>query len=581
MLALQEYGNSDTDSENEKDNRPNEVTINRRIGHVESRVSSTIFPQFSSKYTFSINAAPDVAPKDPLGSVLPVDPTKNYLNYNPKYDELYAPVIGPANPFKTQQQQAEKNSLAGYFEPVHVNEFHFESQRRTFSSYGYALDPSVDSLAEEGKHLVGESKDASPTSVVSVFEKIKPREGDKRKKVKNTNAADIEGFLGPWGGYVDEKKNTKPTPEEQEELDEIVAKRQKRGKQTDDKPLEEKTMLHIKDPYDYQGRSFLHVPQDIGVNLQTEDPPEKCFIPKKLIHTWSGHNKGIATIRFFPKSAHLLLSAGMDCRVKLWEVYGDRRCIRTYYGHRQAVRDICFNNCGTQFLSAGYDRFIKLWDTETGECISRFTNRKVAYCVKFNPDEDKQHLFVAGTSDKKIVCWDIRSEEIVQEYDRHLGAVNTITFVDENRRFVSTSDDKSMRVWEWDIPVDMKYIAEPSMHSLPAVTLSPNGKWLACQSMDNKVMIFSALNRFKLNRKKVFTGHMVAGYACSVDFSPDMSYVISGDADGKLYIWDWKTTKLYSKLKAHDNVCIAVLWHPHETSKVVSAGWDGSLKLWD
>lgn len=45
--------------------------------------------------------------------------------------------------------------------------------------------------------------------------------------------------------------------------------------------------------------------------------------------------------------------------------------------------------------------------------------------------------------------WDIRSGEAVQEYDRHLGAVNTITFVDENRRFVSTSDDKSLRVWEW------------------------------------------------------------------------------------------------------------------------------------
>ena len=45
--------------------------------------------------------------------------------------------------------------------------------------------------------------------------------------------------------------------------------------------------------------------------------------------------------------------------------------------------------------------------------------------------------------------WDIRSGEIVQEYDRHLGAVNTITFVDQNRRFVSSSDDKSLRVWEW------------------------------------------------------------------------------------------------------------------------------------
>lgn len=45
--------------------------------------------------------------------------------------------------------------------------------------------------------------------------------------------------------------------------------------------------------------------------------------------------------------------------------------------------------------------------------------------------------------------WDTRSGEAVQEYDRHLGAVNTITFVDDNRRFVSTSDDKSLRVWEW------------------------------------------------------------------------------------------------------------------------------------
>ena len=63
------------------------------------------------------------------------------------------------------------------------------------------------------------------------------------------------------------------------------------------------------------------------------------------------------------------------------------------------------------------------------------------------------HVCVTYVSSVCHLCvcrqWDIRSGEIVQEYDRHLGPVNTITFVDQNRRFVTTSDDKSLRVWEW------------------------------------------------------------------------------------------------------------------------------------
>lgn len=73
----------------------------------------------------------------------------------------------------------------------------------------------------------------------------------------------------------------------------------------------------VKDAYDYQGRSFLHIPQDVGVNLKSDEPPEKCFLPKKQIHTWTGHTKGVSAIRWFPRSAHLLLSCSMDCKIKV------------------------------------------------------------------------------------------------------------------------------------------------------------------------------------------------------------------------------------------------------------------------
>ena len=53
---------------------------------------------------------------------------------------------------------------------------------------------------------------------------------------------------------------------------------------------------------------------------------------------------------------------------------------------------------------------------------------------------------------------------------------------------MTTSDDKSIRVWEWDIPVDFKYIADPGMHSMPAVCKSPDEKYLAATSLDNKVV---------------------------------------------------------------------------------------------
>ena len=106
--------------------------------------------------------------------------------------------------------------------------------------------------------------------------------------------------------------------------------------------------------------------------------------------------------------------------------------------------------------------------------------------------------------------------EVQQEYDEHLGAVNTITFCDENRRFVTSSDDKTLRVWEFGIPVQIKYIADPSMNSMPSITMSPNQKWMICQSLDNSIITYSTRERFRINRKKVFKGHSNAGYACQV-----------------------------------------------------------------
>ncbi|VDN24020.1 unnamed protein product [Gongylonema pulchrum] len=424
---------------------------------------------------------------------------------------------GPANPFKSTNQTALKNMLTGFVEPEHVNHFQFEQQIRSFDTLGYARDPS----ATQSNRFIGDTKKAEETQGASLFEGQKTG-GEKRKRKRNMDPSDVDGYTGPWARFEDEVEVSRPDPELAKELEEIVKKRQKNSRagrkaaaQLQDVIADESSTLHLKEAEDYMGRSFMHAPQYIGVNLREDHVPERCFIPKKHMHSYRGHNKGINCLRWFPRSAHLFLSAAMDNKIKLWEVYGKRNVVRTYAGHKMSVKDVCFNNDGTEFLSASFDRYIKLWDTET--------------------------------------------------------ALKTY------RKWASVFWSQELR----EIPVDTKLIQNAGLHSIPTMTKSPTEKWIVGQSMDNRIVLFQLIDdKLRFAKKKAFKGHNVAGYACSVDFSPDMSFLTSGDADGKVFIWDWRNHKTVARWKAHDDCVIATLWHPHEASRMITGSWDSVIKMW-
>ncbi|KAL0950728.1 hypothetical protein HGRIS_007504 [Hohenbuehelia grisea] len=538
-------------------------------------------------------AAPDVLSEDPLNqTTLVTRPTDTQMNVNIPYSDMVLPLQGPENPFGDRNRFLNQNALAGHVEEQSMTEHAFRAQHLTHSILGYSANPSVDPNAPS---ILG-SMDAAQANGFATVDTLRAsrsqRKELKRKRKQQGDLDVVEGdgaYVGPWASWAGDEPQrdflagvtAADDAEEDEEEDEPEPEVIKRGvKPKRGASGQETSIFHGKSMTDYQGRTYMHPPISEAPNLQQEAGSQDCFIPKVCIHTWTGHTQGVSVVRLFPETGHLLLSGSMDTKIKLWDVYTHGNCLRTFHGHVKAVKDVSFSNDGRKFLSCGYDRQMKLWDTETGQCLKRFSNGKIPYVIRFHPDEDKQHTFLAGMSDKKIIQYDMNSGEITQEYDQHLGPVNTITFVDENRRFVTTSDDKTIRAWDYDIPVVIKYIAEPHMHSMPAVTLHPSKKYFAAQSLDNQILIYSTDN-FRQNRKKRFAGHSVAGYACQVGFSPDGKWISSGDGEGNIVFWDWKTGRIKSRLKAHSKVVIAHEWLPHESSKVVTASWDGLIKLWD
>ncbi len=196
--------------------------------------------------------------------------------------------------------------------------------------------------------------------------------------------------------------------------DEDVEKKEEAEEEAEPDTGHEKSHFHGKSETDYAGNSWLTAPKDKKKENDT------CYVPKRWIHTWSGHTKGTSAIRFFPGSGHLLLSAGMDNKVKIWDVYNSGKCMRTYMGHTQAVKDICFSNDGRRFVTCSYDKDIKWWDTETGKVVGAVTPGKVPHCVKLHPHPDKQNVLLAGLADRKIMQWDLNTGDMTQEYEQHL-----------------------------------------------------------------------------------------------------------------------------------------------------------------
>lgn len=543
------------------------------------------------------------------------------LMNNPTKDVMYQPMYGPQ-----LDKHRKSTDLPSQMEAnVAFDETTFHEQRLAFQKSGRALAPTEDgqevlrtTLGYEPKRLAyfaskeedrrkrprpSPPKDKGEEPLVyGSDDEVEygvwaPPSKEERWEAEN-NLSDVAKFgvegLAPEQRaereYIQERNRQLGIEEEQKEeestIDRVVERKMAHllpPKMTSESPIEATTTFHGSEEFDYKGRSWIAPPAGLGAvtaDGALDMDHHRCFVPKKCVARFTGHNNGVHRIRLFPRTGHLILSAGLDGKCKVWSVE-QKQVMRTYEGHSAAVRDVQFNHDGTKFVSSSFDRFLRLWKTETGEVLQTFTNRKVPYVVKFYPNDD--NLFVVGCSDNKIVTYDARTAEITQEYNHHLAPVNAIIFVEDHGiKMVTSSDDKKILVWEWDIGVPIKIISDPTMHSMPCLVMHPSNAYFCGQSLDNTVNVFQAGNRFALQRKKKFSGHVVSGYACEMAFSPDGQFLVSGDGNGSLFFWDWKKHKIMQKYRAHTGgPAICCVWHPLEPSVMFTCGWDGIIKMWE
>lgn len=336
-----------------------------------------------------ISSAPDVS----TSLVTKSQTAVSLEGINSKAEDMFAPYSGPCNPFTgTVVRHPKARAGVGYIEEAGIEDFSFTSGYLEHLTQGFSTDtheratkkPRISSkiLPDDdpgdisaGPWVVDKAEVAAKESAreaAAAAAAAKLKESIKESKSDPTEE-DAAAASAPKNMFVVE-------PDEESEKWERVNERKVSHllpprPQRDSVAGEAKSTFHGKEERDYQGRSWVIPPSGV----RPVDPDHECFIPKKCIKKFIGHSKGVQGIELFPNTGHLLLSGSMDGKCKVWDVNRDQNVLRTYQGHTEAVRSIHMSNNGSQFLSSSFDRYVRLWDLETGQAVGTYSNRKMNY----------------------------------------------------------------------------------------------------------------------------------------------------------------------------------------------------------
>jgi len=132
-----------------------------------------------------------------------------------------------------------------------------------------------------------------------------------------------------------------------------------------------------------------------------------------LIHSLSGHKKGVTDISFSPY-AKILASCGTDKLIKMWNLV-DYTCLNTYEGHLSSVLKVEWIYRGTHIISGGCDGLIKLWNVKTSENILTLDAHEGKIWTldinKRNNSSSEALTFISGGTDGKIILWKDNTKE--------------------------------------------------------------------------------------------------------------------------------------------------------------------------
>jgi WD40 repeat protein len=284
-----------------------------------------------------------------------------------------------------------------------------------------------------------------------------------------------------------------------------------------------------------------------------------------------GHSSYISCI-VVNSNGDKLISGSWDKTIKIWDInLGE--CINKLTGHDNFISALLMDEISEKLVSGSWDKTIKVWDTKTGKCLKTLREHTDNISSLLLYKDGKK--IISGSWDKTIKVWDIKTGECLKTLKGHSDKISSLSMSDKrNNIIISGSWDKTIKIWDIETG---KCIETLTGHEdeVSCVVINNAGNIVISSSGDKNIKIW---NIYKGECIKTLSGHI--DYVCCVAVNKNEDKIVSGSRDKIIKVWDINTGMCIKSIEGHSGSVSSIVVSK-KGERIISCSGDKTIKIWN
>uniref|UniRef100_A0A1I7ZHY0 Small ribosomal subunit protein RACK1 n=1 Tax=Steinernema glaseri TaxID=37863 RepID=A0A1I7ZHY0_9BILA len=165
------------------------------------------------------------------------------------------------------------------------------------------------------------------------------------------------------------------------------------------------------------------------------------------------HTDWVSSVRFAPANNPIIVSAGWDKAVKVWNL-SNCRLKTNHYGHTGYINNLTVSPDGSLCASGGKDGNAMLWDLNDGNHLYTLPGSEIINSLTFSPNR----YWLCAAAGSVIKIWDLENKSVVDELkidstttsargNKVAPQVTSLAWSNDGQTLYAGFTDNVIRVW--------------------------------------------------------------------------------------------------------------------------------------